>query len=377
MSRAWLVLADGTSFEGRSCGAEGEASGELVFNTSLTGYQEILTDPSYRGQIVTMTATHIGNVGVNAEDVESARPQISGLVVRDYCPLPCNWRSRMPLHHYLQQHHIVAIEGVDTRAVTRHIRAAGAMPALLSSHDAELATLRARAAALPGMAGQELVTQVTCRQPYVWTEGRGAWGGACQSEPTPHRSGAVRPHLLVYDFGVKRNILRSLVDHGARVTVVPATTPAREVLAQRPDGILLSNGPGDPSVVDTVIPEIQALIGRVPIFGICMGHQLLARAVGARTFKLKFGHRGGNQPVSECATGQVQMTSQNHGFAVDAGSLPTTAEITHINLNDGTLEGFRCPEQRYMAVQFHPEANPGPHDADGLFAEFLHMCTRN
>lgn len=369
MKPSWLVLANGSIFHGVSVGAEGEAAGEVVFHTGMSGYQEVLTDPSYCGQIITFTSPHIGNVGVNREDVESNRLRVQGLVMRDYCPTPSNYRATQPLHRYLKQHGIVAIEGVDTRTVTRSLRDHGSMPGIISTVTHDPQELVARAAALPSMDGQELVSTVTCPKPYGWTE-HDTW-----CSPPPSRAGAGGGcRILVFDFGVKYNILRSLVSCGAQVEVIPATTPATDVLAKKPDGVMLSNGPGDPAAVGYVIDTLRALLGRVPIFGICLGHQLLAHAYDARTFKLPFGHHGANQPVKILRSGRVEITSQNHGFAVDPDSLPAHVAVTHLNLNDHTVEGFRSTKDPVMAVQYHPEASPGPHDAAVLFREFMEMC---
>lgn len=367
---AWLVLADGTIFEGASVGADGEAVGEVVFFTGLTGYQEVITDPSYCGQIVTFTYPHIGNVGVNPVDIESHALNVQGLVMCDYCPQPSNWRSTQPLHHALRQQGVVAIEGVDTRALTRRLRDHGAMPGLISTCATDPRTLVERARDLPGMAGQELVSRVTCQAPYAWDARRWQVAG----DAAPAASGLPAMKIVVYDFGVKQNILRCLCDEGAAVEVVPAATPAADVLARKPDGVLLSNGPGDPAAVGYAVDALHALIGRVPLFGICLGHQLLARALGGDTFKLPFGHHGANQPVKDLRTGRVEITSQNHGFAVRAESLPSAAQVTHINLNDQTVEGFCLPDRQLFAVQYHPEASPGPHDSWGLFGEFLQWC---
>lgn len=373
MRPAWLVLADGSIFEGRSVGAEGQAVGEIVFQTGLTGYQEVITDPSYAGQIVTFTYPHIGNVGVNPEDMESAKLFLHGLIMCDYCLQPSSWRSRQPLHRYLKQQGIVAIEGVDTRAVTRRIRDHGAMPAVISSHARDPRSLISVAKAAAGMEGQELVSDVTCLRPYTWNAG--SWEkseGEISSEQNYKR-----PCVVVVDFGVKHNILRCLVDCGARVEVVPASTSAAEIMAFAPNGVLLSNGPGDPAAVEYAIETIRALLGKVPMFGICLGHQLLSLALGARTYKLSFGHHGANQPVQDLRTGRIEITSQNHGFAVDPKTLPANAQVTHKNLSDDTVEGFVVSSQNIFAVQYHPEASPGPHDAFGLFEDFLTACRGN
>lgn len=382
MRKAWLVLANGAIFTGRSFGAEGEADGEVVFNTSLTGYQEILTDPSYRGQIVTMTATHIGNVGVNLEDVESLTPQVRGLIVRDYCPFPSNWRSSQPLHRYLKRHNIVGLEFVDTRTITKMLREHGAMAGIMSTIARDPQELVERAQALPSMAGQGFVHEVTCEHAHTWDEGRYTFSvhEKEKSAATPlipaQPSNAVRPRVTVIDYGVKQNILRCLHDSGATVTVVPASSSADEVLGTQPDGVLLSNGPGDPATADCEVSVVKSLLGKVPLFGICLGHQLLGRALGAQTFKLKFGHRGGNQPILDRATGRVMITSQNHGFAVSADGLPGNIEVTHVHLNDDTIAGLRSTQFDASSVQYHPEASPGPHDAAGHFKEFIARCAQ-
>ncbi len=372
MKPAWLVLANGQIFHGVSIGADGEAAGEVVFHTGMSGYQEVLTDPSYCGQIVTFTYPHIGNVGVNREDIESSRPRVQGLVMRDYCPSPSNYRATQPLHRYLKQHGIVAIEGVDTRTVTRALRDHGAMAGIISTTARDPQALVSKAAAIPDMSGQELVSTVTCPKAYVWKE-KDAWFDALAA-PRGKKAGK-GCRILVFDFGVKLNILRSLVSCGAAVDVVPAHTTADEVLAKKPHGIVLSNGPGDPAAVEGVIDTLRGVLGRVPVFGICLGHQLIAHAYGAKTYKLPFGHHGANQPVQVVKDGRVEITSQNHGFAVDPASLPPHMQISHVNLNDGTVEGFCSTRDPVMAVQYHPEASPGPHDAAGLFTEFVEMCT--
>jgi carbamoyl-phosphate synthase small subunit len=364
--KALLALADGTVFEGTSFGANGEAVGEVVFNTSMTGYQEILTDPSYRGQLVAMTYPEIGNVGVNPEDVESARPFLAGFIVKEYWEQPSNWRSRQTLSEYLVQHGIPAIQGIDTRALVRRLREFGAQDAVLSTVDLDSASLVAKAKASPGLIGRDLVREVTCAAPYDWNEA--TWsldGGYAPAPQNPDR-----PLVVAYDYGIKRNILRNLVRNGCRVRVVPATTPAAEVLAMRPNGIFLSNGPGDPDV-GPYAGIVRDLVGKRPIFGICLGHQMLGLALGGKTYKLKFGHHGGNQPVLDKTTNKVEITAQNHGFAVDVDSLGPDVELTHINLNDQTVEGLAHRKLPIFSVQYHPEASPGPHDADYLFKRFL------
>ncbi len=363
---ALLALADGRTFAGSAVGAVTDmpAVGEVVFNTAMTGYQEVLTDPSYHGQMVTMTYPHQGNYGVNGQDVESARPQLSGFIVRECEPVPSNWRAEGDLDSYLKRSGITGIAGIDTRALTRHIRDAGAQQGVIVSGDAARDVEAAKRAAreAPSIVGRDLVREVTCTEAYDWTE------------PSPGRSAPEPgPRVIAYDYGIKRNILRLLVDHGCRVRVVPADTPAGEVLAARPDGVFLSNGPGDPEPVGYAIDRIERLLGNVPIFGICLGHQLLALALGARTFKMRFGHHGANQPVKDLATGRVAITSQNHGFAVDPDSLPDTVEVTHLNLNDMTVEGMRHKTLPAFSVQYHPEAAPGPHDARDLFPRFIRM----
>jgi len=365
--KAVLALADGTVFEGESFGAPGEARGEVVFNTSMTGYQEILTDPSYCGQLVCMTYTEIGNVGVNEEDVESHRPWVEGFIVREYWEDASNWRAQATLGDYLRRHGIPGIHGIDTRALVRHIRDRGAQNAVLSTVDLDHRSLVEKARAVPPMVGQDLVQRVTCHEPYDWTECTWELGAGYQ-----RRNNENGPFVVAYDFGIKRNILRNLVNAGCRVRVVPATTPARAALALAPDGVFLSNGPGDPDV-GRYAAIVRELIGQVPIFGICLGHQILALALGGRTYKLKFGHHGGNQPVKDLTTGRVEITAQNHGFAVDVDSLRGVAELTHVNLNDQTVEGLAHASLPIFSVQYHPEASPGPHDASYLFQRFVEM----
>ncbi|UCF68066.1 MAG: glutamine-hydrolyzing carbamoyl-phosphate synthase small subunit [Acidobacteriota bacterium] len=367
---ALLALEDGRVFRGNSLGAAGVVTGEVVFNTGMTGYQEILTDPSYRGQIVTLTVPHVGNTGWNSDDPESDRPQASGLVVRAATRFSSSWRSRGDLDHYLRQHGVVGIEEIDTRALTRHLRSAGVLRGCLSASPltAEQAIERARSA--PRIEDQDLVAQVTCQREFVWREGR----GAVQDAPSTARGRGY--HVVALDFGVKRNILRLLVERGFRVTVVPAHTSASDALALRPDGVFLSNGPGDPSVLRGPIETIRELIGRVPIFGICLGHQLIALACGGRTYKLKFGHRGVNHPVREEATGRVAISSQNHGYAVSDEDLPEDLVVTHRSLYDGTVEGLAHRRAPLFCVQFHPEAAPGPHDSWDLFDRFVDLIEK-
>jgi len=364
-SPAWLVLEDGTAFQGRSVGAPGEAVGELVFNTAMTGYQEILTDPSYKGQIVCMTYPHIGNYGVNQDDEESRRPWLEGFVMRELSPVASNFRAQESLEAYLRRHGLVAIDGVDTRALTLALRQHGSMNAVLSSTAQDPQRLLARVRSSPSIIGMDLVQAVTCDAPYAWPLGDAA--------PESPRDPA-RRHMVVMDFGVKYNILRQLHGLGCRVTVVPAQTSAQDVLAVAPDGVVLSNGPGDPAAVTYAIDTIRGLMGQVPMLGICLGHQLLGLAYGGQTFKLKFGHHGGNHPVQDLATGKVEITTQNHNFAVDVESVADRrVDVTHANLNDGTVEGMRHTELPILSLQYHPEAAPGPHDARHLFRRFLDL----
>ncbi len=361
---ARLALADGTVFDGTLFGARGVAVGEVVFTTGMTGYEEVLTDPSYEGQLVTMTAPQIGNTGINADDYESVsgRPHVAGFIVRDVSPMTSNWRSNESLQSYLERHGIVAIGEVDTRKLTRHLRDHGAQNGAYGVGSAEELVRRAREA--PSMEGLDLVSRVTPKEPYTWTESSGAWSTVL-SDPSTSR------HVVALDFGLKRNILRCLVDVGCRVTVVPAHTSAEAILALAPDGVFLSNGPGDPAAVSYAIETVRNLLGKKPIFGICLGHQLLALAIGARTYKLKFGHRGINQPVKDLATGAVEITTQNHGFAVDVDSLGSRAKSTHLHLNDGTSEGLEVLGASAFSVQYHPEAAAGPHDSLYLFKRFV------
>jgi carbamoyl-phosphate synthase small subunit len=367
--KAKLVLENGSIFTGESFGAPGEVSGEVVFNTSMSGYQEIYTDPSYAGQIVTLTYPLIGNYGVNDDDMESAKPQVAGVIVREYTARYSNFRAKESLDSWLGRHGITGLQGIDTRMLTRMIRTEGAMRGVLSTADLDDKRLLAKVGQVPSMNGLDLATRVTCDASYVWD----------QKDETPFAlpapgllNGQRRFRVVAYDYGIKRNILRRLVAFGCAVTVVPAGYPAADVLAMQPDGVFLSNGPGDPAPVRVAIDNIRQLLGRVPVFGICLGHQLLALALGGKTYKLKFGHRGGNHPVKNLATNAVEITSQNHGFAVDPDSLDQQQiEITHLNLNDGTNEGIRHRSLPAFSVQYHPEASPGPHDSDYLFRAFI------
>ena len=366
--KAALALADGRIFYGQAFGASGEISGEVVFNTSMSGYQEILTDPSYCGEIVTMTYPLIGNYGINKDDIESARPHLSGFIVKEACDIPSNWRSEMSLDAYLKKNNIIGLAGIDTRALVRHIRDKGAQTGILSTVDMDANSLVAKAQAAPSIVGQDLVQEVTCKKSYDWDEGTWSLENGYEKVQAP-----ARYKVVAYDFGIKFNILRNLVSHGCAVTVVPANTPAEDVLAMQPDGVFLSNGPGDPEPIVYAQENIRKLLGKVPLFGICLGHQLLSIALGGKTYKLKFGHRGGNQPVRRIAGHNVEITSQNHGFAVDAESLPDDVVVTHINLNDNTVEGLQHKTLPAFSVQYHPESSPGPHDANYLFGEFIKL----
>jgi carbamoyl-phosphate synthase small subunit len=362
--RAVLALADGTHFEGESFGAPGEAVGEVVFNTSMMGYQEILTDPSYKGQMVTMTYPLIGNYGVNDEDFESRIPWVEGFIVKECSPVVSNWRARRSLPDFLRAYGIVGIAGIDTRALTRRLRDVGVQAGIISTLDLDPAVLVERARAVPGLSGRDLVREVSCTESYGWEEG----GSPLDQLRRPP---GVAPFVVAFDYGIKWNILRRLVDWGCRVTVVPASTPAETVLDMQPDGIFLSNGPGDPAAVPYAIEQVKRCIDAKPVMGICLGHQILALACGAQTYKLKFGHHGGNQPIRDLQTERVLITAENHGFAVDPETLPAAMEVTHVNLNDGTIEGMRHRELPVFSVQYHPEASPGPHDARYLFGQFV------
>jgi carbamoyl-phosphate synthase small subunit len=385
--KALLALADGIFYEGSAFGAEGEAIGEVVFNTSMTGYQEILTDPSYEGQLVAMTYPQIGNVGINPEDVESRKPFVKGFIVKEYTPSPSSWRATQALHEYMREQGIVGIEGIDTRALVRHLRDHGAQEGIISTTSSEPRELIAKAKASPGLIGRDLVKQVTCDEPYSWNQGM--WeldSGYKQRDASKgvinrrgKRAGSFHSPLysvVAYDFGIKFNILRNLAEAGCKVRVVPAHTAAGEVLALNPDGIFLSNGPGDPDAVPYAKENVRKLLGRKPIFGICLGHQIMGLALGGKTYKLKFGHHGGNQPVMDLTTRKVEITAQNHGFAVHADSLSGAAEVTHLNLNDNTVEGLAHKELPLFSVQYHPESSPGPHDANYLFRRFTAMMEK-
>lgn len=364
--KAILLLEDGTAFEGEGFAAAGEVFGEAVFNTSITGYQEIITDPSYKGQIVTMTYPLIGNYGVNEEDVESRRAWLEGFVVKELSAVRSNWRSTMDLGSYLKKYNIVGIQGIDTRALTCHLRSAGAMQAVISTKDFDRASLMKKTKASTHLAGVDLVKHVTCKTPYEWTEGEGQ-----------KTDNGKRYRVVVLDCGVKFNILRNLVKSGCSVKVVPAATPAKEILKLKPQGLLLSNGPGDPAAVTNVIATVRELLGELPIFGICLGHQILALAMGGETYKLKFGHHGGNHPVKDVKTGRVAITSQNHGFNVKIESIPVKdIAMTQVNLYDGTAEGLESKKLKLFSVQYHPEAGPGPHDAGYLFERFVKLMKK-
>jgi carbamoyl-phosphate synthase small subunit len=365
---AILALADGRTFRGRAFGAIGEAVGEVVFNTAMTGYQEVLTDPSYKGQMVCMTYPQIGNVGINDEDEESARVYVEGFIVREYIDRPSNWRSAISLGTYLERANVVGIEGIDTRALVRHIRTTGAQQAVISSVDSDADTLVAKARTSLGLEGRDLVKEVTCAAPYDWTVADWELGSGYRRPDAALLRDA--PLIVALDYGIKRNILRRLVATGFRLKVLPAFATAAEILALNPDGVFLSNGPADPAAVPYAYNAVRELLGKKPIFGICLGHQILGLALGGKTYKLGFGHHGANHPVMDLRTRRVEITSQNHGFAVDAESVQGRAELSHLNLNDQTVEGLRGTGIPFFSVQYHPEASPGPHDASYLFARF-------
>ena len=364
MKKATLALACGELFEGQSCGAEGESTGEVVFNTAHTGYQEILTDPSYVGQLVTFTVSEVGNYGIHHADGQSPRPMASGFIARRACHAPSNWRSEEALPAWLRKWGLVGIEGIDTRRLVRILRSAGAQPGIIDTTGASGPSLVERARKLPTMDGQDLASVVSTKQAYEWTE---------PSAQAGQQAPAADKRVVVVDYGVKRGILRQLVDQGCAVTVVPSSSTAAEILARKPDGVLLSNGPGDPAAVPGAGQTAAALLGKVPVFGICLGHQILSLALGAKTYKLKIGHRGANHPVRELAGGHIDLTSQNHGFATDEASIQGKAEVTHINLNDGTIEGIAVSDLKMFAVQYHPEDSPGPHDSRYLFKRFVQL----
>ncbi len=386
MMSALLALEDGRVFHGEAFGAPGTVTGEICFNTSMTGYQEVLTDPSYYGQVVAMTCPHIGNYGINVLDEESARPQVRGFVIEELSPVSSSWRSEESLDDYLRRYKIPGIQGVDTRALTKHLRLAGSMKACLTTEKMTPEEAVRRAQEGDGVVGMDFVREVTPKAPFDWdpTDAESRPWKLVQSsvgfgelrDPVGNVFGflpPVRHRVVAYDFGMKRNILRGLRQRGLAVRVVPADTSAEDVLAMDPDGIFLSNGPGDPSALGYIHKNVRSLLGKKPIFGICLGHQILSYAMGGRTFKLKFGHRGGNQPVKDLLTGQVSITSQNHGFAVDAETLPPDVEVTHVNLNDNTVEGLRSKSMPVFSVQYHPEAAPGPHDAEYFFDNFAKL----
>ena len=364
---AYLVLEDGTSFEGTSIGTNGYTEGEIVFNTAMTGYQEILTDPSYNGQIVTMTYPLIGNYGCNPEDVESHRPWVEGFIIKELAALPCNWRKQETLVDFLKKYKIVALQGIDTRKLTKLIRTGGAQRALITTQNDEITSLQKRVKKIPSIVGADLASEVTTTKPYRWREGIYEWPKGYSTKKK------FKYFVVAYDFGIKRNILRNLVSHRVDTLVLPAQTSWEEVLKLKPDGVFLSNGPGDPAPIHYAVENIMNLVGKIPVFGICIGHQLLALALGGKTFKLKFGHRGANHPVKNLETGAIEITSQNHGFAVDTNSLKGRAKLTHLNLNDLTAEGFSLRDKFLFSVQYHPESSPGPRDSRYLFQDFIQM----
>ncbi len=372
--KATLALENGIWYDGEAAGALGETGGEVVFNTSMTGYQEVLTDPSYAGQIVTMTAPEIGNYGVAADDAESREPQVAGFIVRDESPIASNWRANGTLREYLVSHNIVAISDIDTRALTRVLRSAGVMRGVIATGDVDPRVLVEQARAIPKMEGSDLVLGVTCERAFDWDP---STSHSDEFSPPPQTRAGRPLRIAAYDFGMKWNILRRFDAYGCEVRVFPATAPASELLAVNPDGVFLSNGPGDPAALGYAIKNARELVKEdVPVFGICLGHQILSLAMGGRTYKLKFGHRGANHPVKELESGKVEITSQNHGFAVDPASLPADVKVTHLNLYDGTVEGLRHDTKPVFCVQYHPEAAPGPHDADYLFRQFVEEMER-
>jgi carbamoyl-phosphate synthase small subunit len=368
--KAVLLLEDGTVFEGGGFGAKGQKCGEVVFNTSMTGYQEILTDPSYSEQIITMTYPLIGNYGTNGCDEESGKVFARGFIVKENCPYSSNWRSKSSLSEYLKKNNVVGLEGVDTRKLVKHIRTKGAMKGIISSTELSTSRLKKKLRDYPGLVGRDIVRSISTKKAYGWSH------GLVDVLTGSENKKAKKYKVIAFDFGIKHNILRLLCSHGCDVKVVPATTSAKEVLAQKPDGVFLSNGPGDPAPISYAIETVKNLLGKLPIFGICLGHQILALALGGRTYKLKFGHRGANHPVKNLLTGAIEITTQNHGFCVDIDSLKSKdVELTHINLNDNTLEGIRSKKLSAFAVQYHPEASPGPHDSNYLFENFIKLMS--
>ena len=373
--KAVLALADGRIFEGTSFGAQGEVTGEIIFNTSMTGYQEVITDPSYYGQMIVMTYPLIGNYGVNPEDFESDRPHLSSLIIKELSSISSNWRSHDTLHNFLTNHGIPGVHGIDTRALTRHIRNTGAQQAILSTLDTNPESLVRKAKQLPCLTGRDLVKEVSCKNPYEWNEEKWEKKNKLNSDQNNIKS-KNSIFIVAYDFGIKRNILRMLKQSGCNIKVVPASMPADEVLAMGPNGVFLSNGPGDPTAVPYALKNVKYLIGKIPLFGICLGHQILTLALGATTYKMKFGHHGGNQPIMNLKTRRVEITAQNHGFAVEPSSINTDCSITSINLNDSTIEGISHNSLPIISIQYHPEASPGPHDSSYVFKEFIDLIEK-